>query len=107
MVNISFIAFFSDIKSRKSSRPDDLSIKILKEGGDSIIDAIYLIFCRSLKFSEIPDEWKLANVTPIFKKGNKKEVKNYRPISLTSLVVRLLEKIVKNHIQRDLDANIM
>ena len=67
----------------------------MKECENSIIDAIYLIFHRSLKFCEVPDEWKLANVTPLFKKGNKKEVKNYRPISLTSLIVKLLEKIVK------------
>ena len=58
----------------KSQLSINKNVRILKEGGDSIIDAIYIIFDRSLKFCEVPDEWKLANVTPIFKKSNKKEV---------------------------------
>ena len=94
-----------DIKNKKASGPDGLSVRILKQGGDSIIDAIYLIFDRSLTFCEVPNEWKLANVTSIFKNANKKNVKNYGPISLTSLVVKILEKIVKSHIHTELDIN--
>ena len=42
---------------------------------------------------EIPDIWKLANVVPMHKKGSKSEVSNYRPISLTSLVKKIYEKL--------------
>ena len=53
------------------------------------------IFEKSLKDSEVPTEWREANVTPIFKKGNKLEASNYRPVSLTSIVCKVLEDIVR------------
>lgn len=93
------------LKDRKASGPDELSVRILKEGGDSIAMALYFIFTRSLEFGEIPTDWRLANITPIFKKGDKKLVQNYRPISLTSLVVKVFEKIIKDQIEVYLEAN--
>ena len=63
------------------------------------------MFERSVRFSEIPEDWKAAFVVPIFKKGKREEVGNYRPVSLTSLVVKVLEKIIKVQIQNQLDAN--
>ena len=82
-----------------------MSIRILKEGGDSVVEALYYLFARSLKTGIVPEDWKLANVTPVFKKGSRKLLKNYRPISLTSLVCKVLEKITKGWIQKHLDAN--
>ena len=49
----------------------------------------------SYNCGSIPQEWKHVNVVPIFKKGNKGDVENYRPISLTCLVMKIFERIVK------------
>lgn len=52
----------------------------------------------SLERGELPLDWKLANVSPIFKKGNKHESKNYRPVSLTSVVCKVFESLVRRQI---------
>jgi len=52
-----------------------------------------------LSKNQIPDDWKKANITPIFKKGDKSKVENYRPVSLTSFHGKVLEKIIKKHIE--------
>ena len=54
---------------------------------------------------KLPCDWKRANVTPIYKKGEKELFTNYRPISLTSLVVKTMEKLVTNHILSYLEAH--
>ena len=53
---------------------------------------------KSLSSGVLPCDWKLADVSPIFKKGAKNLAENYRPISLTSIACRILEKIIKNNI---------
>ena len=83
------------LDTNKSMGPDGISARILKEGVDSLSYALTKIFNKSLADSVVPDDWKLANVVPIHKKGNRELVENYRPISLTSVVCRIMEKVVK------------
>ena len=64
-----------------------------------------MLFNKSLSQRLIPDDWKAANVVPIFKKGKKTQISNYRPISLTSLVCKILERIIKNEIMTHLELN--
>ena len=64
-----------------------------------------LLFKKSLRLSIVPDDWKKANVTPVHKSGSFKSVSNYRPISLTSIVCKVLEKIVKMAITSHLIQN--
>ena len=92
------------LDTNKSMGPDGISSRILKEGVDSISYALTKIFNKSLtNNSEVPADWKLANVVPIFKKGNKEDISNYRPISLTSIVCRIMEKIIKHELEGFLD----
>lgn len=91
------------MKSNKACGPDGISMRILKEGVDSLSVALEIIFKRSMNFTEIPNDWKLANVAPIFKKGSKKVTSNYRPVSLTSVVCKILEKIIKINVTQHLD----
>ena len=57
----------------------------------------------SLNRGKLPRDWKCANITPVYKNGGKEYVSNYRPISLTSLVVKTLEKLVTRHIMAHLE----
>src|SRR5215831_742491 len=61
------------------------------------------LFKLSLKTSVIPQDWRDADVVPLFKKGSKRKCKNYRLISLTSTVCKILESIVKDQIVKYLD----
>ena len=56
------------------------------------------MFDQSLHAGELPTDWKNANVTPIHKKGSRSQASNYRPISLTSQVVKVLESIIRDYI---------
>ncbi|CAM5105037.1 unnamed protein product [Natator depressus] len=57
----------------------------------------------SFKSASVPNDWKIANVSPIFKKGSRGDPGNYRPVSLTSVLGKLVETIVKNKIVRHID----
>ena len=74
--------------------PDEVSTTLLKCCAPAIVDHLANIFNTSLKSGTVPDEWKVSRITPIFKKGNASLVSNYRPISLFSLVGKLLERVV-------------
>ena len=65
---------------------------------ESVIIPLQVILTNILTTSIYPDMWKLANVTPIFKKGDKQLIKNYRPISLLLICGKILEKIIFNNL---------
>ena len=64
-----------------------------------------MIFRQSLDEGKLPVDWKSANVTPIYKKGKKSNPLNYRPISLTSVPCKVMEKIIRNKIVDHLESN--
>ena len=63
------------------------------------------MYQTSLNSGVVPDDWKTANIFPLFKKGDKNNVENYRPISLTSIACKLLEHIVHSTTMDFLDSN--
>ena len=78
------------LNEHKAWGPDDINPQLLKECANEIKLPLQQIFTRSIIEGEIPADWKKANVTPIFKKGERHKPDNYRPISLTSVVCKLL-----------------
>ncbi|CAB4042706.1 Hypothetical predicted protein, partial [Paramuricea clavata] len=90
----------------KAHGPDGLPSRILKECAHQLAPSLHYLFTKSLKISQVPAEWKLANIIPIHKKGNKDHVENYRPISLLSIVSKTLERCVLNHISHHIQSNI-
>ena len=67
---------------------------LLRETADNIAVSLKKLFNKSLQHGIIPDEWRVANVVPVYKKGRKDCVENYRPISLLPLVSKVLERCV-------------
>ncbi len=92
----------------KASGPDNIPIRLLKECASTIAPSLTCLFNKSLKLGTLPSEWKLSNVIPLHKKGNKSYVENYRPISLMCVVAKVLERCVYNrlidHIQNMISA---
>ncbi|KAF2354717.1 hypothetical protein FHG87_014528 [Trinorchestia longiramus] len=79
----------------KSTGPKGLGPRLLKETAEVINEPLTNIFNRSLETGIVPDDWKRANATPIFKKGNKQIPDNYRPINLTSAICKTIERLPK------------
>jgi len=86
------------LKPDKSPGPDNIHPMVLKEAACEVVKPLTMIFQKSVSQGELPNDWKRANVTPIHKKGAKDEASNYRPVSLTSVVCKLLETVVKDQI---------
>ena len=61
------------------------------------------LFNLSLQTSIVPQDWRDANVFPLFKKGSRAKAENYRPVSLTSIIGKLCESIIKDSIVKHLD----
>ena len=75
-----------------SNGHDDISARTLKETALSMTSIVTQLFNISVRLGEIPDEWKVARVSPIPKSGKSSDPANYRPISLLSILSKLLEK---------------
>lgn len=81
----------SKVKKNGAPGPDNVTKLVLSELEDVVALPLTIIFNKSLSSGEVPEEWKIANVTPVFKKGSRTLSENYRPISLTSVVCKFLE----------------
>ena len=79
----------------KASGPDGLNARVLKECSSEVAPVLAYIFNESLVEGVVPDEWRQANVIPVFKKGEKYDAANYRPVSLTCICCKTLEHIYK------------
>ena len=95
----------SNLQSKKATGPDLISARLLKTIAEEITPVFVSLFQQSFDTGIFPDECKKANVTPIHKKGPKSNVENYRPISITSIVGKLLEHILASHFMEHLEKN--
>ena len=95
----------STLDSSKSCGPDNIPARILKHCCDEIAPILTVIFTQSLNSGNLPEDWLTANVTPTFKKGDRANPSNYRPISLTSICSKLLEHILYHSIMDHLTAH--
>ena len=78
--------------------PDELHPRVLREAAQSISTPLAHLFRRSLDMGDLPRDWLLANVVPIFKKGDKLSPSNYRPVSLTAVLCKVLESLIRDQL---------
>ena len=100
--NNDIISLIRKLNPTKANGSDGISGQMLLLCDDFVILPLRIIFCNILSTAIYPDIWKLANVTPIFKKGDKQLIQNYRLISLLPICGKIFEKIVFNNLYKHL-----
>ena len=95
----------NNMKEKKSPGVAGLSPKILKETVEQISKPLEHVFNMLLREGIVPLVWKEANSIPLYKKGSRNKSGNYRPVSLKSVICKLLETIIRDHM-RDFSLNI-
>ena len=95
----------ADLQSHKAHGPDEIPARLLKETAYNMAPLLTLIFKASLHQQHLPSDWKTAHITPVFKKGSRKNPVNYRPISLTSIPCKIFEHIIYSSVYKHLENN--
>ncbi len=87
-----------DLDTNKATGPDLIPTRVLKECSSILAPVLAELFQNSIDTGIVPDDWLTANVVGIYKKGDKQEPANYRPVSLTSVTCKVLEHIIYSQI---------
>ena len=111
--SIDDISFSSDsiskiirnLNSNKAHGFDNISVKMIKLCGEALCEPLAIIFNDCLKTGIFPADWKKGNIIPIYKKGDKNKVSNYRPISLLPVFGKIFEKILYDNLYKYLNEN--
>ena len=84
----------NELKPNKAVGLDKVSSRLLKDAADIVAPSLTSLFNISINTGYFPSTWKLAKMSPLFKKGSKQDPSNYRPISVLPTISKLLEKAV-------------
>ena len=103
--NSGIAKLLSNLNVSKAAGPDSLRPMVLKELGQVIEPAISIIFQVSLDSGTAPSDWKKAQVCPLFKKGDKTDLANYRRISLTCILCKTMEHIIASNLCKHFNQN--
>ena len=95
----------TSINPSKATGPDDLPARVLKEVAHEISGVLAYIFQQSYEEAVLPKDWSAARISAIYKKGDKATPVNYRPVSLTCILCKVMEHVECSQIARHLDAN--
>ena len=93
----------TNLNVNKASGPDHIPSRILKIAAKPLSRCLALLFNRSLASGTLPQDWCTANITPVFKKGERFKAANYRPVSLTCICSKLMEHIMVSQVRDHFD----
>ena len=106
ITNEDILEAIKSTKINSAPGPDSVPAILLHKCAETLVNPLKTIMNKSLQNSDIPAPWKEANITPIYKgKGDKSDPSQYRPISLTSQIIKLLERIIRVYIINYLESN--
>ncbi|KAF1548265.1 RNA-directed DNA polymerase from mobile element jockey, partial [Eudyptula albosignata] len=88
------------LDAHKSMGPDGIHPRVLRELAEELAKPLSIIYQQSWLTGEVPDDWRLANVMSIYKKGRKEDPGNYRPVSLTSVPGKIMERFILRALTR-------
>ena len=91
-------SLLSKLSKSKATGLDKISARLLRECPDLISDSLSIIFNRSIITGIFPDDWKCSKVIPLFKQGKRKDLNNYRPISIIPIVAKVFERIIYDQV---------
>ena len=94
-----------EINQNKSPGPDNIHPRVIKELSGELAEPLTLIFKKSIEAGKLPTAWKDGHIVPIFKKGNKHKVENYRPVCLTVICCKVLVSFLRDFIMAHLIRN--
>jgi len=89
----------------KSPGPDGSHPRVLKECATEMAYPLTVLFRSSLREGRLPEKWKDANVTTVFKNGSRTNASNYRPVSLTSVCFKVLERLITKSLLKQMIDN--
>ena len=92
-----------DLKIHKATGPDEVPAFILKSAASQFAPILTRLYQYSLNTVEVPTDWKNAHIVLVFKKGEKHLPSDYRPVSLTSIVCKVLKHIVHSSVMNHFD----
>ena len=97
------LKLLKDLNPNKAAGPDQLKPLVLQRLCEVIAPVLHVIYQKSLDTGRVPIDWSIAYVCPLFKKGDTSLASNYRPISLTSILCKVLEHIVTTNVVSHMD----
>ena len=86
------------LDKNKSSGPDEIPPIVLSQCANSLAPSLCALMNKSLELGQFPENWRSANICPIYKSGDKSDITNYRPISLLSVASKVAERCIFNRI---------
>ena len=87
-----------ELSCNSAARPNDVPVALLKNASAGLAKPLNILFNHSINMGHVPSAWKESAVVPIYKGGDRSLAKNYRPISLTSTIMKVLERIIRKQL---------
>ena len=94
-----------NLNPNKSTDPDAVPAHLLCELSAEVAPALAFVLQMSLDTGQIPNDWRMAYIVPVYKRADKCSAENYRPVSITSICSEVMEHILFSNIMQHLDKN--